>query len=119
MFAGEVSPDEVWDCVTHLPRNSATWSAVFDDPETVIPEGGAAEMKLAEYSPEVEATAAVFDAVQALRRDVVRMLTKKPLKTEPYRRPGEARRQAAKARRREQARAEWNALLRGFGVEEA
>jgi hypothetical protein len=118
LFDGDVSPDEVWDCVTHLPRDSATWSAVYADPEAEIPDEPAPEPRLTEYSPEVEAIAAAHDVLVAILAHLSAFTSKKPVRLKPYRRPGEARRAAAKARIREQARAEWADVLRQFGIPE-
>lgn len=117
MFSGEVSPDEVWEMITHLPRNSATWSAVFDDPETVTGDE-AAEMKLAEYSPEVELLTDLYDLTASLLAHVSAFTSKTPVKIPPHRRPGEARRKAAEEARRAQARREWSAVLKQLGVPE-
>lgn len=117
MFSGEVTPDEIWDYVLNLPRNSATWAAVYDSPETVIDGDEAPEMRLTEYSPEVEALADIADKLSALLANVIALGGGKPPEIRPYRRPGEARREAARARRHEQARAEWNDLLSQMGVE--
>jgi hypothetical protein len=65
MFADEVTPDEVWDCIAHLPRESATMSALADDPH--FPPGDAPEHPpMSEYSPEVEAIGRVHDMTAAL-----------------------------------------------------
>jgi hypothetical protein len=119
MFGGEITPDEVWDYVTHLPRDSATWAAIYADPETVIPDEGAEppEPRLTEFSPEVEALAAMHDLLAALLANVVALGGGKPPRISPYRRPGAARREAAKARRHEQARREWAELLGQMGIE--
>lgn len=118
MFAGDVTPDEVWDCITHLPRDCATWSAVYADPATVIDDDGPVpEATLAEWSPEVEAIAAVHDVLAAILAHLSALTSKQPVKLEPYRRPGEQRRQQAKARNREQARQQWTAMCAAMGVE--
>ena len=63
------------------------------------------------------ALADIADKLSALLANVIALGGGKPPKIPPYRRPGEARRVAAKARLREQARAEWNAVLDQLGVE--
>ena len=117
MFEGEISPDEVWDYVTHLPRNSATWSAVFDDPETVISDEPG-EMKLSEYSPEVELLSDCYDMLAALLAQVQSLGSKTAVKVKPHRRPGEARRERLRAERSAQARAEWSDFLKLIGIPE-
>ena len=117
MFSGEITPDEIWDYVLNLPRNSATWAAVYADPETVIPDDGPAEIPLTHFSPEVELLADIYDAINGLRSQVIALVSKTPPSFDPHRRPGDVRREAAKARRHEQARAEWNDLLSQMGVE--
>lgn len=115
MYEGRVTPDEVWDCVTHFPRDSATWSAAYADPEfPVSDEPG--EMPLSEYSPEVELLTDCYDMLAALLAQVQSFGSKKAVKLRPHRRPGEARRKAAEERRRAQARREWNELLGKLGV---
>jgi len=119
MFSGEITPDEIWDYILHLPRNSATWAAVYADPETVIDEAGEPpEPRLTEYSPEVEALAGVYDLLASLLANVIALGGGKPPRIEPYRRPGEAKREAARARRHEQARQEWGELLAQWGIED-
>lgn len=115
MFSGEVSPDEVWECVMALPRNSATWSAVFEDPEMPFSDE-AAEMKLAEYSPEVELLADLYDLTASLLAHVSAFTSKRPVRLKPHRRPGEAKRSQLRAARREQARTEWAEVCAQFGV---
>lgn len=117
MFSGEISPDEIWDCVTHLPRNSATWSAVFDDPETVISDEPA-EMKLSDYSPEVELLTDLYDLTASLLAHVSAFTAKTPVKIPPHRRPGEERRRQLAAERSAQARREWSEFLKLIGVPE-
>lgn len=115
MFSGEVSPDEVWDMVMHLPRNSATWSAAFDDPAfEVSDEPG--EMKLSEYSPETELLTDLYDLTASLLAHVSAFTSKQPVKIPPHRRPGEARRKAIEERLRAQARREWDELCDLLGV---
>jgi hypothetical protein len=117
MYEGRVTPDEVWDCIAHFPRNSATWSAAFDDPEfEVSDEPG--EMKLAEFSPEAELLADLYDLTASLVAHVSAFTSKRPVKVPPHRRPGEARRKAMEERRRAQARREWSELLKKLGIPE-
>ena len=103
--------DECWELVTRLPRDSATWAAVYADPETPIPDEVPAEPSLTEYSPEVEALAAVHDILAAILAHVSALTAKTPVRLEPYRRPGEARRKRAKAQRDAAARAEWERMV--------
>lgn len=115
MFSGDVSPDEVWECIMTLPRNSATWSAVFEDPEAPFSDE-AAEMRLAEYSPEVEHLADLYDLTASLLAHVSAFTSKKPVKVKPHRRPGEEKQRQLKAARREQARQEWAEICAQLGV---
>lgn len=118
MFDREVTPDEVWDCITHLPRDSATQAAIYADPQfAAADDGPVPEPTLAEYSPEVEALAAVHDVLAAILAHLSSLTSKSPVRLEPYRRPGEARRALAKARRDEHARQQWNGILESLGVE--
>jgi hypothetical protein len=119
LFSGEVAPDEAWELITHLPRDSATWAAVYADPETVIDDddGTPGEPRLTEFSPEVERLADISDRLASLIAIVSGALSKRQVKLDPSPRPGNARRAQAKARRREQARREWAELCRQLGVE--
>jgi hypothetical protein len=110
-----VTPDEVWDLITYLPRDSATQSAIFEDPETVFGDE-AAEPRLTEYSPEVEALSDLYDLNAAILAHLSAFTSRKPVRIPPRRRPGEARRRQLKAQRREQARQEWAELLAQMGV---
>jgi hypothetical protein len=119
LFSGELAPDEAWDLIVHLPRDSATWAAVYADPETVIGDDGgpAAEPRLTEFSPEAERLADVSDRLASLIAIVSGALSKQQVKIPPSPRPGDARRARAKAMRREQARREWAELCAQMGVE--
>lgn len=118
LFSGELTPDECWDFITHLPRDSATQAAIYADPEFAVDDDGPGpEPTLAEFSPEVEAIAAVHDVLAAILANLSSLTSKRPVKLNPYRRPGEARRAQAKARRDEQARQQWNGILAQLGVE--
>ena len=115
MFRGEISADEVWDCIAHLPRNCATWSAVFADPDTPLSDA-VREMPLSEYSPEVEALHDVYDMLAALTAQVRAFATREAQQVKPHRRPGEAKRAALKAARHEEARQEWHEVCRQLGA---
>lgn len=115
MFSGEITPDEIWDYITHLPRTSATTSAIYADPEAVLGDEDA-ETPLADFSPEVQAIAHACDLLAALLANVISLGGGKPPKLQPYPRPGEARRRALKAQLREQARQEWAELCAQMGV---
>lgn len=125
LFSGEMTADECWDYVAHLPRESATWAAVYADPETVYedPEaaagsgGPAPEPRLTEFSPEAERLADIADRLASLIAIVSGALCKRPVKIGPCPRPGDARRAEARARRDERDRAEWDDLCRQMGVE--
>jgi hypothetical protein len=116
LFSGEMTADECWDLVVHLPRNSATWSAVFAEPDFELSDE-VREMPLSEYSPEVEAIFDVCDLLAALLAQVRALASGKPQTAEPHRRPGEAKRAALRAVRHEQARAEWDDVLAQLGIE--
>jgi hypothetical protein len=115
LFSGEISPDEVWDLVLHLPRESATTAALYADPATVLSDEPS-EPQLTEYPPVVEAIAALYDVNVAILAHLSAFTSKKPVRLAPYRRPGEARRKAVRAAKRDQARQEWNELLGQLGI---
>lgn len=115
MFAGEITPDEIWDYITHLPRTSATTSAFYADPETVLSDE-LPEIRLTEFSPEAEMGADIHDVLIAILAHLSAFTSKKPVRLKPHRRPGEARRAQLKAERREQARQEWAELCAQMGV---
>lgn len=117
MFEGRVSPDEVWDCVMHLPRESATMAALFDDPGFEVSDE-ARELRLTEFSPEVEALSDVYDLLASILAHLSAFTSKRPVKVPPRRRPGEARRERLRAERSAQARREWSELLVKLGVPE-
>lgn len=114
-FRGELPVDECWDLLMQAPRDSPIKSAIFADPETVLADGPA-DPQLTEYSPEVEAIAALYDVNVSILAHLSAFTSKKPVRLKPYRRPGEARRARRKAQLREQARREWNELLTQMGV---
>jgi hypothetical protein len=115
LFSGEMTPDECWDLITHLPRTSATTGAIYADPETVIGDEPA-ETPLTDFSPEVQAAAHGNDLLTAILVNLIALGGGKPPKLQPYPRPGEARRRRLKAELREQARQEWAELCAQMGV---
>lgn len=115
LFRGEMTPDECWDLITHLPRTSATTAALYADPDTVFGDE-LAEVPLTEFGPEVQVLAHVADVLQSLLVNVIALGGGKPPRLKPYPRPGEARRKRLKAELREQARAEWAELCAQMGV---
>lgn len=97
MFSGEVTPDEVWDCIVHLPRTSATMSALADDPDA--PKSAPKPPSWTEFSPEVQVTAEVRDLLASLLANVIALGGGEPPKIPPYARPGDDKRQAAERER--------------------
>lgn len=97
MFSGEVTPDEVWDCIVHLPRTSATMSALADDPD--VQPGDPRPPTMAEFSPEVQVMAEAVDLLKSLVSVVISLGGGKPPKFKPYPRPGDDRREAAEKAR--------------------
>ena len=116
MFRREVTPDEVWDMIAHLPRHCATWSAVAAEPDFPL-SSEAREMPLSEYTPEVELLTDVYDAVMTLVAQLRAIASGDPQTPEPHRRPLAAKRAALAAALHEQARGEWDDLLRQWGIE--
>jgi hypothetical protein len=115
MFAGRVTPDEVWDCIAHFPRESATTSALYDEAPLSL-EGEAAEPRLSEYSPERQSLDLIADRLATLITVVIRLGGGDAPQAGPLPRPGDARRAALKEKRREQARGEWAEQLRLWGI---
>lgn len=99
MFSGEVSPDEVWECVMALPRTSATRAALADDPEIPVGEGEPGDPPWTEFSPEVQAMAEAVDLLKSLLANVISLGGGKPPKFRPYPRPGDSRRREAEKAR--------------------
>lgn len=99
MLSGDVTPDEAWDCIIHLPRESATMSALADDPDAV-PGDPPAHPPMSQYSPEVEAIGRVHDMTAALYVLVASLFAKGGApKVAPFPRPLPAgQREAQKAR---------------------
>ncbi len=96
VLRGDVSADEAWAVLAHAPRDSPFASAIADDPElTVPPRPG--PPKLAQFSPEVEALAGVYDLLAAILANVIAIGGGKPPKIDPYARPVTASQLAAKA----------------------
>jgi hypothetical protein len=114
VFRGELTPDECWDLIAHLPPDSALMAALADDPDTPVSDGPAGP-RWQEFSPEVRVLADMYDMLGVLVRQVA-SIGGKPPKIDPYPRPGDARRRALEAARREQARAEWAELCRRLGI---
>lgn len=88
-----MTPDECWDFITHLPRDSPLMAALADDPD--MPEGEPREPSWTEFSPEVQAMAEAVDVLKALLANVIALGGGKPPKFKPYPRPGDGRRAAA------------------------
>ena len=95
LFTGTMLPDECWDLLMALPRDSALMSALADDPELA---GVAAERppSLAEFSHETEALAGIHDLLGSLLAVVVSLGGGRAPQVRPYPRPVTA---AAKARK--------------------
>lgn len=115
MFSGEVSPDEVWDMITHLPRTSATTAARLDDPETVF-SGEESEPPWQEWSPEAQRLDDLYDVLALISDQIAKFGSKKRAKVTPRKRPGGELRKRLKAQRSAQMWAEWNELLGRLGV---
>lgn len=111
LFTGELAVDECWALVGCLPRDSATTSAIYADPERAVDDGPAAEPTLAEFSPEVEAIADLRDVCAAILAHLSALTSKQPVRLDAARRPGDARREQARQRREAFARAKWDAVL--------
>jgi hypothetical protein len=92
-----MTPDECWALIIHLPRTSPLMAALADDPD--VPEGEPRDTSWTEFSPEVEALAHIADVLQSLLANVIALGGGKPPKFKPYRRPGEAKREAARKAR--------------------
>lgn len=111
LFTGEYTPDEVWDLLMHLPRDSATVAAIADDGDLAGEPGAPRPPRLTEFGPEVEVLASVHDLLASLLASVVTALGGKPPKIDPYPRPVSAA--AARAQREheeQQERLRRNAL---------
>lgn len=115
VFRDKISVDEVWELLMQLPRESPFWAEVAADPH--FASSSAPKPKtLAEFSPEVEALAAVHDQVASLRATVVALCGGKPGRITPYPRPV-----LAAAKRDKAADANWDRweaqlLGKGSGV---
>lgn len=99
LFRGEYTPDEVWELLMHLPRDSATIAAIADDDELVGDVDSIADPKpprLTEFGPEVEALATIADRLGALLAAVT-SLGGQSVRIEPYPRPVTAADRARKA----------------------
>jgi hypothetical protein len=118
MFSGEISPDEIWDYITHLPRTSATTAARLADPDTVLSDDEDAEPPWQDWSPEAQRLDDVCDALAVISDQIAKFGTRQRVKVTPHRRPGDARRKAMEERRRAQARREWSEVLRQLGIPE-
>lgn len=118
MFEGRVSPDEVWDCVVHLPRTSATTAARLADPETVFSDDGDAEPPWEEWGPEAQRLDDVADQLAVISDQIAKFGTGQPVRVKPRRRPGDKLRERLKAERSAQARREWSAVLKQLGIPE-
>lgn len=118
MFRGDVSPDEVWDCVVHLPRTSATTAARLADPETVFSDDSDAEPPWQDWTPEAQRLDDICDALAVISEQIAKIGTGKHVKVAPRKRPGDAIRKRLKAERSAQARREWSELLGQLGIPE-
>jgi hypothetical protein len=116
MFDGEISPDEIWDYVVHLPRTSATTAARLADPETVFSGDEDAEPPWEDWTPEAQRLDDVCDALAVISDQIAKFGTRQRVKVEPRRRPGDALRKQLKARRSAQMRREWAELCAQMGV---
>lgn len=118
MFSGEVSPDEVWEMILHLPRTSATTAARLADPATVFSDDEDAEPPWEDWSPEAQRLDDITDLLSVISEQIAKFGTGKRIKIDPRKRPGDAIRKRLKAERSAQARREWSELLKQMGVPE-
>lgn len=95
----------------HAPRDSPLMSALADDPDAAA-AGPAQAPKLAQFSPEVEALAGVYDLLAALLANVVSLGGGKPPRIPPYPRPVTASQLAAERAERDAARRQHEELVR-------
>lgn len=97
MFSGEITPDEVWDCIAHLPRTSATMAALANDPQA--PKSAPKPPSWTEYGPEVQVMAEVRNLLASLLANVIALGGGKPPKIPPYPRPDDEQRKQAERER--------------------
>lgn len=102
-FNGRMTPDECWDLLMYAPRDSPVMSAIADDPEFAS-SAKPSPPKLAQFSPEVEALAAVHDLLASLLSTVTALGGGEPPKVAPYPRPVTVSQLAQKRAEREAAR---------------
>lgn len=86
LFTGEYTPDECWDLLMHLPRDSATVAAIADDEDLAGEPGPPRPPRLTEFGPEVEVLAGIYDLLASLLATVA-SLGGQPPKIDPYPRP--------------------------------
>lgn len=113
-FRDELTPDEAWEMLMHLPSDSPLMAELANDPE-YAPLEGAGEPSFAGWTSETSVLADVYDMLGVLVK-VVAGLAGKPPQIDPYPRPGDARRAAIKAAEREQSRAWFADLCERLGV---
>lgn len=97
-FRGGLDARTFLDYVEHLPRTSAYHTAIAEDEELALQMLGqngdspaASVPRLAEFGPDVQALAAVYDLLASLIGVTIAMQTgKKPKKIKPYPRPESA-----------------------------
>jgi len=116
MYEGRVTPDEVWDCIVHFQRTSATTAARLADPETVFSGDEDAEPPWEDWTPEAQRLDDIADQLAVISDQIAKAGTGKPVKVKPRRRPGDALRKRLKAARSAQMWREWNELLGKLGI---
>jgi hypothetical protein len=98
VFAGEISVDECWDMLMHLPRDSPLTSALAADPEFAS-DAKPGPPSWTEFGPVVQALAANHDLLAAIYSAITKA------KIPPYPRPANPVRKKRMAELR--AKHEW------------
>lgn len=102
VLRGDVSVDEAWDVLMHAPRDSPVISAIADDPAYAAAPGKRPAMKLAQFSPERESLAGIYDLLASILATVTAAVGHKPPKVRPHPRPVTASARADKEAARRQ-----------------
>jgi hypothetical protein len=100
VFRGEMTPDEAWELLMALPRDSPLMAAVAADPELASDGGEPGLPSWTEFGPEVQALAQVHDLLGSLVSMVGAAFGAKPApRVPPYPRPANPHEQARRAAR--------------------
>jgi hypothetical protein len=112
VWRGDVTPDECWDLLMQLPRDSPLMAALAADPDFIPDDAAPSPPPWTEFGPEVAALAEIRDLLASIRSAIAGLGGQK-LSFKPYPRPVNLHEQRRQAQRWERHRALTARLIPG------